>query len=87
MERYPLPRGTSFGIAARITRAAAGFYGLGLSLGSWDIEDVELAAGGWLHDMLVGGVVRDMVPIHDVVVPVSLPLLHSATLEAKGPGP
>jgi hypothetical protein len=59
----------------------------GLGLGGWDIENVELALGGWLEDGLVGWVVRAVVPIHDVVIPVSLSLLHSATSEAEGASP
>jgi hypothetical protein len=56
-------------------------------LGGWDVEDVELAASGWLDDGLVGWIMGDVVSVHDVVVPVSLTLLHGATLEAEGTVP
>jgi hypothetical protein len=56
-------------------------------LGSWDIEDVELAASGWLDNGLVGWIMGDVISVHDVVVPVSLTLLHGATLEAEGTVP
>jgi len=79
--------GNLFGVTARAPRATAGLCRLGLALGSWNIEDVELAACSWLHNMLVGWVMGNVVPIHDVVVPVSRPLLHSATLEAEGSSP
>jgi hypothetical protein len=79
--------GNIFRVAARAPAATARFCGLSLAFGSWNIEDVELAAGSWLHNVLVGGVMGNVVPIHDVVVPVSLPLLHGATLEAEGAGP
>jgi hypothetical protein len=59
----------------------------GLGLGSWDIKDVELALGGWLEDGLVGWVVCAVVPIHDVVVPVSLTGLHGTSGEAEGASP
>jgi len=58
--------------------AAGGALDLG-GLGGWDIEDVELAAGGWLNNGCVSWVVGNVVPIHDVVVPVALTLLHGAT--------
>jgi hypothetical protein len=60
--------------------SAAG--GLGL-LGSWDIDDVELAAGGWLDGELDGGVVRDGVSVHLVVVPVALASLELLGGEAE----
>jgi hypothetical protein len=74
------------GNTAGAARAALlGAWGLGL--GSWDIENVELALGGWLEDGLVGWVVCAVVPIHDVVVPVSLTGLHGASSEAEGASP
>jgi len=36
-------------------------------LGSWDIEDVQDAASRWLCGRGLGGVVRDVVPIDDVL--------------------
>ena len=69
--------------------AACMARGLGCSLnggglGSWDVEDVELAASGWLGDGLAGWVVRDVVAVDDVVVPVSLALLQCGAWEAEG---
>ena len=52
-------------------------------LGGWDVEDVELAAGGGLSDGLTGWVVRDVVAVDDVVVPVALALLQGGALEAE----
>jgi len=69
---------------------AAGAAGLaldGLGLGGWDIEDVELAAGGWLDNGGDSWIMGDVVSVHHVVVPVSLSLLHSAWLEAEGASP
>lgn len=74
------------GDAAGAARAAFLCAG-GLGLGSWDIEDVELALSGWLEDGLVGWVVCAVVPIHDVVVPVALTGLHGASGESEGACP
>jgi hypothetical protein len=74
------------GNTAGATRAAL-FGARGLGLGSWDIEDVELALSGWLEDGLVGWVVCAVVPVHDVVVPVSLTGLHGTSGEAEGASP
>jgi len=51
--------------------------------GGWDIEDVQLAAGGGLDGVLAGGIVRDVVSIKDIVVPVALALLEEGALEAE----
>jgi len=61
--------------------------GLGLGLGGWDVEDVELAAGRWFDDGCDCWIMGDVVSVHDIVVPVSLTLLHSAGLEAEGACP
>lgn len=34
---------------------------------SGNIEDVQLAAGGWLNGVLNGGIMGDVVSIHDVL--------------------
>lgn len=63
-----------------------GHLGLGglLDGSGWDVEDVQLSAGGLLDDVLLGRVVGDVVSIDDVVVPVSATLLESmGTLEAE----
>ena len=52
-------------------------------LATGNIEDVELAAGGGLDGVLDGGVVRDVVAIHDVVVPVATSELQHGGLEAE----
>jgi len=63
----------------------AGWLGLGSGgANSRDIEDVQHAAGGGLLGGGLGGVVGDVVPIDDVVVPVSLSLLKSGWLESEG---
>ena len=56
----------------------------GTGLWGWDVEGVELAAGGGLGDGLAGWVVGDVVAVDDVVVPVALALLEGGTLEAEG---
>jgi hypothetical protein len=65
--------------------ARAAGRGGGLSRGAlgWDVEDVELAASGGLGGVRLGGVVRDVVAVNDVVVPVSLALLESGALELE----
>nr|POE66119.1 hypothetical protein CFP56_54381 [Quercus suber] len=52
-------------------------------LGRGDVEGVELAAGGGLDDMLAGGVMGDVVPVDDVVIPVALALLEGGAGEAE----
>ena len=47
------------------------------------VEDVELAACGRLLCRGLGGVVRDVVAVHDVVVPVALAGGQSRGLEAE----
>jgi len=66
--------------AGRLTGMAAGLDHGG---GGWDIEDVQLAAGGGLDGVLAGGIVRDVIAIEDVVVPVALALLDQGVLEAE----
>jgi len=83
---------TTGGDLARVTargtlagrRAVAG-RSLGLAGGN--IEDVELAAGGWLDGVLLGWIVRDVVSVHHVVVPVALTLLEDGRLEAESSSP
>lgn len=54
------------------------------------VQDVQFAARGGLDGVFDGWVVADMVPIHDVVVPVSLAELQHGGLEPElaypGPG-
>jgi len=73
------------GHAARRTGTALGLGILGL--GGWNIEDVELAASGRLDNGLMSWVMGDVVAVHDIIVPVSLTLLHGAALEAEGACP
>lgn len=70
------------GGAAGLAVRAGGLGGLG-----WDVDDVELAASGGLGGVVLGGVVRDVVAVDDVVVPVSLTLLEGGTLELEGADP
>ena len=73
-----------------VLRSAAGVAGgLGGSSGRLgrDIDDVELAAGGGLSGVVLGGVVGDVVAVDDIVVPVSLALLQSSTLEFEAADP
>jgi len=70
------------GVAGRLGRGG----GAGRLLG-WDVEDVELAASGGLSGEFAGGIVRDVVAVDDVVVPVSLTLLESGTLEFEASDP
>jgi len=76
--------GNFYGHAAGV---ALGGAGDGLGLGGWDVEGIELTASSWLNNRWVGWVVGDVVPVHDVIVPVALTLLHDAILEAKGASP
>jgi hypothetical protein len=48
-----------------------------------DIDDVELAACGWLDGKFNGGVVGDVVTINDIIVPISLPKVEGSSLEAE----
>jgi hypothetical protein len=53
-------------------------------LSRWDIEDVQLSSGCLLHNVLLGGIVGDMVAIDDVVIPVSASELEGmSTLESE----
>lgn len=69
-------RGTA---ALAVSAGAAGVAGLSTG----DIEDVELAARGGLDGVLDGGVVGNVVPVHDVVVPVAATKLQHGGLEAE----
>jgi len=53
-------------------------------LSRWDIEDVQLSSGCLLHNVLLGGIVGDVVAIDDVVIPVSASELEGmSTLESE----
>jgi hypothetical protein len=54
---------------------------------SWDVEDVEFAARGGFGGVVFGWVVRDVVPVDDVVVPVALALFERAVLEFEAAEP
>jgi hypothetical protein len=64
--------GTSARLGSRVGALATG-----------DIEDVEFAASGGLNSVFDGGIVRDMVSIHDIVVPVPTTQLQHRRLEAE----
>lgn len=68
---------------ARGALGRRGRGGLGRRLGLGDVENVELAAGGGLDGGDLTGVVRDVVPIDDVVVPVALAGLEGGAREAE----
>lgn len=71
--------------ALGVALTAVGRGGLGRAgFVAWDVEDVEFAAGSGLGGELLGGVVGDVVPVHDVVVPVPLTQLQHGALEAEG---
>jgi hypothetical protein len=59
-----------------------GLFGL-----SWDVENVEFAARGGFGGVVFGWVVRDVVPVDDVVVPVALALFERAVLEFEATEP
>jgi len=67
--------------------ALGGIAGRGLCAAGWDIEDVQLALGGWLKNGLLGWVMGAVVAIHDVVVPVALALLKGPAGEAESAVP
>jgi len=67
------------------TALTAGFA-LG-GTGSWDIEGVELAAGGGLGGEFTAGVVGDLIAIEHVVEPVALAWGENRGLEAEGTAP
>jgi hypothetical protein len=53
-------------------------------LSRWDIEDVQLSSGGLLHNVLLCGIMGDMVAIDDVVIPISASELEGmSTLESE----
>lgn len=60
--------GAAFGDIVGSPAGSAGGRGRGLV--SRDVEDVQFAAGGGFDGVLGGGIVRDLVSVHDVVVPV-----------------
>ena len=71
--------------AGHAARLAVGLDWDGLAgLRGWDVEGVELAAGGGLGDGLAGWVVGDVVAVDDVVIPVALALLEGGGREAEG---
>jgi hypothetical protein len=78
----------SWGDWAALGDGASGLAGRAAGLdgdtGSWDIEDVELAASGGLDGVLASGIVRNVIAVEDIVVPVALALLDQGALEAKG---
>lgn len=56
------------GQAARVALAAARGDGVALrGAAAGDVERVEFALGGWLDDVLAGGVVCDVVAVHNVL--------------------
>ena len=58
------------------------------ALSAWDVEDVELAAGGGFGGEFLGGVVAHVVAVDDVVVPVARAELEGVrALEAEGAFP
>jgi len=81
--RFPAGGGRgliSAGVLGGLAGGLAGGLGGGL-LGN--IKDVQNTAGGGLSGGGLGGVVGDVVPIDDVVVPVSLAGLESSALESE----
>jgi len=70
-------------VAARVAGLGGGGRGRRRLLAGWDIEDVELAAGGGLDGKFLSGVVGDAVAVHLVVVPVALAGLEGLGLEAE----
>jgi hypothetical protein len=78
---------TTFGDVLRsATGLAGGLGGSGSGLGR-DVDDVQLAAGGGLGGVVLGGVVGNMVAVDDVVVPVALALLECGTLKLEATDP
>jgi len=74
----------ALGDDARVAAGRALGGGGSSGLGSWDIEDVELTAGGGLRGVLAGWVVGDLVAVEHVVEPVTLAWLEDRGLEAEG---
>jgi hypothetical protein len=52
-------------------------------LATGNIEDVKLAAGGGLDGVLDGWIVRDVIAVHDIVIPVAATQLQHGSLEAE----
>lgn len=52
-------------------------------LATGDIEDVELAAGGGLDGVFDSRVVRNVITVHDIVIPVATTELQHGSLEAE----
>jgi hypothetical protein len=59
----------------------------GLFCLSGDVEDVEFTARGRLRCVVFGWVVRDVVPVDDVIVPIPLTLFERAVLELEAAEP
>jgi len=70
------------GNLAGVTAGRGRGLGGGL-LGGWDINDVKLAASGWLDGELLGRIMGDRVSVHLVVVPVALASLELLGGEAE----
>jgi hypothetical protein len=68
-------------------RDTAGLAVGGRRLSSGDVDDVKLAASGGLGGVVLGGVVRDVVAVNDVVVPVALALLECGAVELEAASP
>lgn len=51
------------------------------------VQDVELAAGRGLDGVVDGRIMRDVISVHDVVIPIPTSQLEHRALEAKFPGP
>ena len=58
--------GAAFGDVVGPPAGSAGGRGRGLA--SRDVEDVQFAAGGGLHGVLLGGIMGDLVTVHDVLL-------------------
>jgi hypothetical protein len=70
------------GVAARRSLGVLGRRRL-LLFGSWNIEDVEFSASGWLDGEILGRIVRNSIAVKHVVEPVSLAGLHNRGGEAE----
>ena len=77
------PRGGQGATGCDVSAAGLWCGGAAGWLAAGNIEDVELAAGCWLHGVFDGGVVRDVVSVHHVVVPVAASELEHGGLEAE----
>ena len=74
-------QGAAFGDVVGTPAGSAGWRGRGLA--PRDVEDVQFAAGGGFHGVLGGGIMRDLVSVHDVVVPVPATQLEHRCLEPE----